>query len=99
MGAVALVCFLPSTSRAFMRCRGSAGLKNLWVDALTDPISCIGPKGQLYPHHWLCCWRGTTTSVQVNLQHDGTHVWSEPHLRPTCHYRPKVPRLAPASHL
>merc|ERR1712088_899288 len=49
--AVALVCFLPSTSRAFMRCRGSAGLKNLWGDALTDPISCIGPKGQLYPHH------------------------------------------------
>merc|ERR1719330_945076 len=49
--AVALVCFLPCSSLAFMRCRGSAGLKNLWGDALTDPISCIGPKGQMYPHH------------------------------------------------
>jgi len=48
---VALICFLASPSRAFMRCRGSAGLKNLWGDALTDPISCIGPKGQMYPHH------------------------------------------------
>ena len=36
---------------------------------------------------------------QVNLQHDGTHVRSEPHLWPACHYCPKVPRLTPASHL
>ena len=36
---------------------------------------------------------------QVNLQHNGAHVWSEPRLWPTRHHCPKVPRLAPASHL
>ena len=40
--ATALVCLLPSLSLAFVRCRGSSKLKNLWGDALTDPVSCIG---------------------------------------------------------
>ena len=40
--ATALVCLLPSPSLAFVRCRGSSKLKNLWGDALTDPVSCIG---------------------------------------------------------
>merc|ERR1712117_449271 len=48
--ATALVCLLPSPSLAFVRCRGSSKLKNLWGDALTDPVSCIGPEGQVYPH-------------------------------------------------
>ena len=40
--ATALLCLLPSPSLAFVRCRGSSKLKNLWGDALTDPVSCIG---------------------------------------------------------
>ena len=64
--ATALVCLLPSPSLAFVRCRGSSKLKNLWGDALTDPVSCLGeqmcayirpykthfpgPEGQVYPH-------------------------------------------------
>jgi len=48
--AAALLAVLPIPSLAFIRCRGSPGLKNLWGDALTDPIGCIGPEGQGYPH-------------------------------------------------
>ena len=42
--ATALLCLLPSPSLAFVRCRGSSKLKNLWGDALTDPVSCLGER-------------------------------------------------------
>jgi len=38
------------TSSAFLRCRGSSSLQYITGDALTDPTSCIGPNGQIYPH-------------------------------------------------
>ena len=50
-------------------------------------------------HNDLISMNYTLLLFKVNLQHDGTHVWSESDIWPTCHHCPKVPGLAPASHL
>lgn len=48
--ALLLSSLLFSPCTAFMRCHGGSSLQYLTGDALTDPISCIGPNGQMYPH-------------------------------------------------
>jgi len=46
-----LRCLSQSNPKAeLVRCRGSQKLANLWGDALTDPLGCLGPSGQTYPH-------------------------------------------------